>query len=73
MLLRHFWSVKLTWIVFDDAGSVSNSPQTKHSAKKLWGKASKSRSDSVGTKCEAARDARNTTAFFVQEDHCNRI
>ena len=77
MLLRHFWSVKLIWIVFDDAGSVSNvfsllarrevAPQTKHSAKKLWGKASKSRSDSVGTRCEATRDARNVEEIILQE------
>lgn len=61
--------VKTDLHVYDVSGSVSNvlrllarrevSPQTKNSSKKLWGEASKSHSDSIGSRCEAARDARH--------------
>ncbi|KAL6191927.1 hypothetical protein ACLB2K_038316 [Fragaria x ananassa] len=49
------------------------SPQTKHSTKKLWGKASKSRSDSIGARCEAARDARNGLVSWVEAESLQHL
>ncbi|XP_050375456.1 uncharacterized protein LOC126792968 [Argentina anserina] len=49
------------------------SPQTKHLAKKLWVKASKSRSDGVGVRCEAARDARNGLVSWVEAESLQHL
>ncbi|XP_024193353.1 uncharacterized protein LOC112197055 isoform X2 [Rosa chinensis] len=49
------------------------SPQTKHSAKKLWGKASKSQSDNIGPRCEAARDARNGLVSWVEAESLQHL
>ncbi|KAM2657535.1 hypothetical protein EV1_012885 [Malus domestica] len=49
------------------------SPQTKHWSKKLWGEPSKSNSDSVGPKFEAARDARHSLISWVEAESLQHL
>ncbi|KAL6292342.1 hypothetical protein ACE6H2_000484 [Prunus campanulata] len=49
------------------------SPQTKNSSKKLWGEASKSHSDSIGSRCEAARDARHGLVSWVEAESLQHL
>ncbi|PQQ00851.1 hypothetical protein Pyn_39730 [Prunus yedoensis var. nudiflora] len=49
------------------------SPRTKNSSKKLWGEASKSHSDSIGSRCEAARDARHGLVSWVEAESLQHL
>ncbi|KAB2599902.1 hypothetical protein D8674_010173 [Pyrus ussuriensis x Pyrus communis] len=49
------------------------SPQTKHWSKKLWGEPSKSNSDSVGQKFEAARDVRHSLISWVEAESLQHL
>ncbi|XVF28484.1 hypothetical protein REPUB_Repub15cG0033300 [Reevesia pubescens] len=44
------------------------SPRTKRSSRKLWGEESKSRLDSFGSTCQAARDARRDLLSWVEAE-----
>ncbi|CAK9166992.1 unnamed protein product [Ilex paraguariensis] len=49
------------------------SPRTKHSSKKLWGEASIGHIDSLGLKCEAARDARQGLLSWVEAESLQNL
>ncbi|KAK9287832.1 hypothetical protein L1049_016274 [Liquidambar formosana] len=48
-------------------------PRTKHSSKRLWGKASKLHLDSFGPRCEAVRDARHGLVSWVEAESLRHL